>query len=388
MRPLDQFLEHLRTSLAEGCFVKLTLSQPTEAGLRNLYARVVELREGTRLSLVWHYATRDVTKNFTFEEGALQICEALERTFERARLFTTAGDWEFQRDEGGEGKLKRCRPTFLTTPSAAHDRSKAQALTESAAPFLRALGVTNSAGKPRPGMAGKLRQIQRFAEILGHLIDDSALRERRDLSVVDMGAGKGYLTFAASELLRGRGIAAEVLGVEAREDLVEFTNRAASECGFERVRFVRGAIGDFSPPASFDLLIALHACNTATDDALFQGIRAGASLIIVAPCCHQELRPQIEPPPLLRDVLRHGILLEREAEILTDAIRALLLEIAGYEASVFEFISPEHTGRNLMIAAQKRQSPVDPAPLRERLRDLLAFYGIREQRLARLLGEL
>src|SRR4030095_9931867 len=118
------------------------------------------------------------------------------------------------------------------------------------------------------------------------------------------------------------------------------------------------------------------------------GVRSGARLIVAAPCCHREIRPQISPPAVLSTVLRHGILLEREAEVITDAIRALLLEMHGYSARVFEFISHEHTGKNLMIAAEKLPSSRDPAPLRVQLHELLAFYGIRTQRLANLLGEL
>jgi SAM-dependent methyltransferase len=221
------------------------------------------------------------------------------------------------------------------------------------------------------------------------LLDDSPLlRERRELRVLDMGAGKGYLTFAAHAFLRSRGIAAEVTGVEVRDDLAAFTECTARELGCEGLRFVRGAIGEYQPPGPIDVLIALHACDTATDDALFQGLRAGAALLVAAPCCHKEIRAQLQPPPVLRDVLRHGILAEREAELATDGLRALLLEIHGFKASVFEFISPEHTSKNLMLAAHRRAQPLDAEPLRERLRALLDFYGIREQRLARLLGEL
>jgi SAM-dependent methyltransferase len=224
--------------------------------------------------------------------------------------------------------------------------------------------------------------------LLGHLLDDSPLlRERRDLRVVDMGSGKGYLTFAAHAFLRSRGIAADVTGVEVREDLALFTERTARELGCEGLRFVCDSIGEFQPPESLDILIALHACDTATDDALHQGLQAGAALLVAAPCCHKEIRAQLQSPPVLRDVLRHGILAEREAEIVTDGIRALLLEIHSFKASVFEFVSPEHTSKNLMLAAHRRAQPLDAAPLRERCRALLDFYGIREQRLARLLGE-
>ena len=388
--PHTRFLAKLDASLRAGAFVKLTLSEyrGAETGLRNLYGRPVELRDGPHLSLVWRYATRDVTKNVPLGEAVATLGKLLGAEFGRAHLFTTTGDWQLQCDAGGEGRLKASRPVFAVAPVPEHDQKKRPARAVEHAPFLRALGVTSATGEARPGMADKLRQIQRFVEILGHLVDDSPLRERRALRVLDMGAGKGYLTFATAAFFRDRGVEADVTGVEARAELVELTNRVARETGFARLHFERGAIGDFAGKnGAADLLIALHACDTATDDALHHGIRAGASLILAAPCCHREIREQLTPPPVLREVLRHGILAEREAELVTDGIRALLLEIHGYKASVFEFISSEHTGKNLMIAAHQRAQPHDPAPLRERLRELLAFYGLREQRLARLLGE-
>jgi hypothetical protein len=205
--------------------------------------------------------------------------------------------------------------------------------------------------------------------------------------IVDMGAGKGYLTFAIAEFFRAREVRAEIIGVEARGELVELTNRVAREHGFTDLKFVQGTIADFTPPQPLDILIALHACDTATDDALAQAVRAGAALILTAPCCHKEVRAQLQPPPVLVEVLRHGILAEREAEIVTDGLRALLLEMHGYRASVFEFISPEETSKNLMLAAQRRAQPVDAAPLRAQWRALMDFYGLRGQRLATLLGE-
>jgi SAM-dependent methyltransferase len=377
------FLEKLHASLREGSFVKLTLSDPraAEADLRNVYGRLVVIRDRPQLSLVSRFATRDETKNYDFDAGADRIGALLETELRRAYLFTTSGDWQW-----GNGALKAKRPQFSVAPAPDHDRSKKAPIAREAS-FLQALGVTNAAGEPRPAMADKLRQIQRFTELLGHLLDDSPLRERRELRVLDMGAGKGYLTFATHAFLRARGIAAEVTGVEQRDDLVAFTEKTARDLGCDGLHFGRGTIGDFKIEGAIDVLIALHACDTATDDALFQALSAGASLIVAAPCCHQEIRAQLQPPPVLRDVLRHGILTAREAEIVTDGIRALLLEIHGYKASVFEFISPEHTSKNLMLAAHRRAQPIDADPLRKRLRELLDFYGIREQRLAHLLGE-
>ena len=202
----------------------------------------MELRDGRRLSLLWRYATRDVTKNLPFEEAVSALGAMLGAEFERAHLFTMTGDWQLRCDAQGDGTLKASRPAFAVAPTPEHDREKRQPLAVEQAVWLRALGVTSATGEPRPGMAGKLRQIQRFVEILGHLVDDSPLCERRELRVVDMGAGKGYLTFAAAEFFRQRGIAAEVTGVEGRAELVELTNRVAQEHGFERLGFVREGV--------------------------------------------------------------------------------------------------------------------------------------------------
>ncbi|MHA3775586.1 class I SAM-dependent methyltransferase [Verrucomicrobiota bacterium sgz303538] len=386
----DQFIAKLRASLENDTFVKFTLSQPhdVEPGLRNIYGRLVELREGKRISFLFRYATRDITKNLSYNEAISKLEQILGTEWERSHLFTSTGDWQLRCDVHGNGQIKAQRPTFTVAESAEHDRRKVQVIDTTAHPWLHALGVTNASGEARPGMTDKLRQIQRFVELLRHLLDDSPLSKRTDLRVADMGAGKGYLTFAIAQLLRQRGVNAEVVGVEIRPDLVEKTNRIARETGFENLRFEQGTIGQWKPAGSLDVLIALHACNTATDDALYQGITSEASLIVTAPCCHKELRPQLQPPSALREVLRHGILIEREAEILTDGIRALLLEIQGYRANVFEFISPEHTGKNLMIAATRRATRPEGDKLREQFRELMSMYGIREQHLAKLLNEL
>ena len=187
---------------------------------------------------------------------------------------------------------------------------------------------------------------------------------------------------AASELLGDR---AKVCGVEARADLVEFCRKVALEQGMEqRLAFRQGSIAD-TDVGSADVLIALHACDTATDDALAKGVAAGAALLVAAPCCQKEIRPQLIPPPVLSAALRHGIFEERQAEFVTDALRAQLLEWAGYRTRVIEFISTEHTAKNLMITAVRGRSAMDPS-IAERIRNFAAFYGVRRQTLAARLG--
>ena len=380
----DRWLKKLRSSLEEETFVKLTLSRPRvrSAELRNVYGRIVDLRAGHFLSLTLRHATRDTTRNVEFHEAIAQVGSLLSDNFEEGHLFTTTGDWKLKASANGEGSLKGARPTFAAALSTSHDRAKQRALEQ--APFLTKLGVTDADGAARPGMADKLRQIERFVEILGHLVEDSALKNASSVTAFDMGAGKGYLTFATREYFRRRDVPATITGVELRDDLVQQTNEAAAALGMEGLSFARGSIADFALPAEVDLLIALHACDTATDDALAAGIRAGAKLMVLSPCCHKEIRRQLTPPPILREVLRHGILAERQAELLTDGLRAMVLEAAGYETKVFEFISSEHTAKNLMIAGIRRSEGTGDW---EQARRVMAEFGIERFHLLDRLAE-
>lgn len=383
---VQQFLEHARQALADGAWVKLTLGAPRghDPTLRNIFIRPVTLRAGPCLSFVYRHGTRDVTRNLPTEEAFGELAVLLGASFGSAHLFTTEAEFELQWPLGRDPRLRR-RPARHSVPAAGgHDRAKRRLIEAKDLRWLHALGVTTAEGQVRHGMEAKFRQINKFAEILQHHSDvlpegDGPLR------LMDMGCGKGYLAFAAYDLWRRSGRTAVVRGIEAREDLVQLCNRAAVAEGFDGLTFEVGTIASVCP-TELEALVALHACDTATDDALAKGIEAGASLILVAPCCHKELRPLLQPPPALRGALRHGILLERHAEFVTDALRAALLEWAGYDTRVFEFISPEHTARNVMIAATRRARPRPRDEAAVQVRALAAHYGIGTQRLATQLG--
>ncbi|MBK8856581.1 MAG: SAM-dependent methyltransferase [Opitutaceae bacterium] len=384
-RQLEQFHEILRAAAADGSLLKLTLGKyrGADVTLRNVFVRTVTLKSGPHLTFVWRHETRDITKNLPPADALTQLAALIGHDFLDAHLFTTATTAQLECQPGETARLKLIPTAGGLSPASAapaHDQAKAH-LIPASAPWLRALGITNDRGQPREGMSDKFRQIQKFTELLGHLIAESPLPADRPLRVVDMGCGKGYLTFAVASLLGAR---ATVLGIERRPDLVDKCNAAARAHGFANLQFTVGEIGA-TDPGAMDILIALHACDTATDDALDQGLKAGATLLVVSPCCQKELRAQLAAPAVLADALRHGIFQERQAEFVTDALRAQLLEWAGCRTKVFEFISTEHTAKNLMIAAIKSQPPGDPARA-ARLRDFAAFYGIRHQHLAALLG--
>jgi SAM-dependent methyltransferase len=382
----ERFIGLLRAATGDGTLVKLTLGKPhagtAEPSLKNLFARPVTLKSGPHLSLVWRHATRDITKNFPPAEALAQLEPLIGTTFLDAHLFTPAQAAQLETGDDGHGHLRV--KALSSAPAAAgetHDRAKAH-LIPADAPWLRALGVTDERGRPRTGMADKFRQIEKFAELLTHLLAETNLPDDRELSVTDMGSGKGYLTFATAALLGSR---ARVRGIECRSELVELCNRVAREAHFSNLEFITGDITGATLPGRLDVLIALHACDTATDDALARGLAAGAALLVVAPCCQKELRPQLTAPSVLAPALRHGIFQERHAEFATDALRALLLEWTGYRTKVFEFISTEHTAKNVMIVAEKCSAPGD-AGTAKKIRAFAQFYGIRQQRLAQHLG--
>ena len=384
----EKFLIHLRAAMGDGSLTRLTLGSHRGADptLRRLVVRPVVLQAGPRFAFVWSHATRDITKNFTGDEALALVTGLVGTGFATAHLATTTATVQFEQRPGRPGRI-HVGPALKETAATAtaHDRTKKRSVDTGSA-WLRGLGVTAEDGKVRKGMEAKFRQVHRFVELLGPLIAEAPLPTDRPWMLVDMGCGKGYLTFAAhAHLAHAAAGPARVLGIEARADLVELCNRVARDTGATGLEFTAGTIAG-SALEQVDVLVALHACDTATDDALAKGIAAGAALLVVAPCCHREVRPQMVAPEVLEEPLRHGILRERQAEFATDALRAAILEWAGYSTSVFEFISPEHTGKNLMISAVKRTRPADPAEAARKVRALAAFYGIRHQTLAARLG--
>jgi len=384
---IEKFIAEFARSLDENNFVKMTLGnyRGNDAHLQKLLIRLVETKKGTRLFFLFRQDTRDTAKNFDFTEGVSKIKEFLGADFFSGHLFTLENDFQLDVGKKGKSRLNIATPTFKTKPEVAHDREK-QILVNPNSFYLKALGITTDRGEIRDKQQDKWRQINKFVETLGSLVDKSSLADRRELNIVDMGSGKGYLTFAAYDYFKNtRGLDVKITGVDTKSELVSIDNDIAKASEFENLKFVQGWIGDYDLQ-NVDILIALHACNTATDDAIFKGIKAEADLIVVAPCCHQEIRPQMKAPEFLGGIFRHGVMLEREAETLTDGLRALLLEKSGYTTKLFEFISTEHTPKNNMIVGTRTTKNVDSEKVAEQIKSIKDFYGIKEQRLESLLS--
>lgn len=277
-----------------------------------------------------------------------------------------------------------------------HDRKK-NVLINTDSAFLKALKVTTVEGRPRSGMADKYKQINKFVEIIDNLMTKVSARKSK-LNIVDMGCGMGYLTFSMHEHF-SKSYNTTTTGVEARDSLVSQTNKVAASLGppfTSQLHFVRGTISEYDIERSgtmheaVNVLVALHACNTATDDAIQSGINNNFDVIITAPCCHKEIRPQLDAGYIVADsaqayssLLRHNIYRERTAEMLTDSIRGLVLEDAGYDVTVFEFIGGEHTAKNVMITAIKRDGLTGTGNEKGKVAvmNLMQQFGITKQSL-------
>jgi hypothetical protein len=385
---LAVWLAAFRDSVAADVLVKVVMGRyrGSEPELKKVTAKPAEIRGEAHLSFVWQYRTRDVTRNLPVEEGIIEVERLLETQFHTAHLLT--GNQDVHAEHRGKKGWVVSKGASLPRPlpDKSLNREKKRWLDSRMACFF-GLGLTRPDGGVLPSMSHKWKQVNKFAEIVDSALRSSSLNEQNDWNVVDFGSGKGYLTFALHSYLSGlSGHSTRVTGVELRPELVDLCNRVAAESQLERLSFVQGSI-ETPPDIKADMLVALHACDTATDKAMFLGISRGASLILCSPCCHKEIRPQMKSPPVLAPVLRFGVHEAREAEMVTDAMRALLLEAWGYKVQIQEFISLEHTDKNCLVSAVR----VEPDPRRrrralEQLAELKAFYGIREQHLETLLN--
>lgn len=383
MKELNLFLEKLTTAFNNQSFVKITLSKPAfkSDGLLNVYIRLVELKNELNFSATYHYQTNDQVKNYTLEETQDLLKELLNQKFKVATLFTLTEDFTIQFSKKGKATSRSSSPSFEKKPPISHDKPKVARA--KLGKYLNLLGVTDENNVVIPKMADKFKQINKYLEVIESLLKQTDLP--KTISVVDMGSGKGYLTFALYDfLVNQKKIDVTITGIEARKDLVDFCNKTAQDCGFEKLHFKHQTIQDFNTK-KIDILIALHACDTATDDAIFKGIKANASLIVTAPCCHKQIRQQLKGTTTTNPILKYGIFKERQYEMVTDTLRALLLEQQHYDAHVFEFVSNEHTRKNVMLVGTKSNKKPDEILVNQKIDEVKKSFGITQHYLESLL---
>ncbi len=385
--PKEVFLDKLARIIHSRELIRLTISnrQNKISDLNSILITITELKRGYRLNFVYRHSTKDITKNYEFDEGINLITEILEKDFCNADLFSNQENIRLVINPAGKAKITTQEPTLQPVTLFTHDRIKPRLINTAGNIYLRELGITNANGEVRREMNDKYRQINRYIELIEPEIKDLVLSP--DYHVVDMGSGKGYLTFALYDYLANSLKNNPVMtGVEFREELVSGCNAIAEKSKFDRLKFISGTIAEVKLD-KIDILIALHACDTATDDAIYRGITSDAALIVCAPCCHKQIRKELNVTNELHPLVKFGILKERQAEIITDTIRALILEAFGYKTKVFEFISTEHTPKNVMIVGRKtaNQNPSKEKIFKE-IGEIRNAFGIERHYLEELIS--
>ena len=385
----QQFLDTFQQAVERDQFDRLILSQYKGElqDLEKMTLRVISLNGQKVMSCLYRHKTQDVTKNYPLTEAS-QLVQNLLVQCKQANLFTNEEELQLKKNK------KKALLTVSKNKSASrpqnienqhgHDRTKHRYVDQDSY-FLQPLGITDAKAQIIPSMARKWKQINKFVEIFSGALEQITQQDHA-LRAVDFGSGKGYLTFALYDYLEKQGQTPFVTGVELNPKMVEFCQNVAAASNFKQLDFFQGDVRTYEPE-HLDVMIALHACDVATDFAIHTGIRLNAQMIMCAPCCHKELRPQLKSPEVLKPMLQFGIHLGQQAEMLTDTIRALLLKAYGYETKVFEFVALEHTSKNKMILATKRKDYQEPdQTVLAQIRALKEMYGIQKHSLELLLN--
>ena len=384
----QQFLDTFQQAIETDQFDRLILSQYKGEleQLEKMTLRVISLNEQKVLSCLYRYKTQDVTKNYPLTEALAQVTELL-ACCKQANLITTAEELQLKKNKKKVMLTRsKTKPVIKSkTAEQGHDRIK-QRYVDQDSVFLQHLGITDQQGQVIPSMARKWKQINKFVEIFSNALSQIKASQE-GLKVVDFGSGKGYLTCALYDYMQKHGQTPWVTGVELNPKMVEFCQNVADQSQFKQLDFFQGDVRTYEPER-LDVMIALHACDVATDFAIHTGIRLNAQIIMCAPCCHKELRPQLQAPQVLSPMLQFGIHAGQQAEMLTDTIRALLLKAYGYETKVFEFVALEHTSKNKMILAVKRKDDQEPdQEVLNQIQALKEMYGIQKHSLELLLKD-
>jgi len=322
-----------------------------------LTATPVELKRGPAVKREQDGATETVDRD-TWPARLDELLAAARHV----HLLAPDGDLHARRTKKGKWLLSRGRPSSPAAAPAAHDREHRYPLPPDHPLF--------DATKLSPD---KYRQVQHYVELLRPL----PVWDRRRIRVVDAGCGKAYMSLALVAYGREVGTRVELVGLDANPPVIETVRGLAETLGYDEARFLATTIADYESDEPIDLLVSLHACDTASDEAIAAGVRLGAEAIVVAPCCHRELARQIGAAARKDAVLRHGLLLGRQADLLTDALRAATLETRGYRVDVIEFVSAEHTAKNVMIRAVRAPSRQREERARREYAELVARWNVR-----------
>ncbi|WP_299049895.1 SAM-dependent methyltransferase [uncultured Nocardioides sp.] len=396
--PLTEALADVRADLLDADGLLRAVASGRRKGLdappwRRVELRWVDLKAGRRLQVTSYDATQAHTANHAVgDEAERAVADLVGTPYGHWNLETAVRTVQLRVTKSGEAAVTTKQREAAVTPDRSHDRSKSRLLPYDD-PVLAALGITDAEGRVKPSRQAKLRQVEEFLRLLDatltEALDAGHLRtptEDAPLRVADLGCGNAYLTFAAERYLSAvRGLPVALTGVDVKQQSHEHNTELAGLLD-ARASFAVGTIAGVELDEPPEVVLALHACDTATDEALARAVTWQSAVVLAAPCCHRDVGAQLRratPPAPYGQLTRHGILRERLADTLTDGLRASLLRALGHRVDVVEFVDPAYTPRSTMLRAV-RTGVVDDAARAEH-DALAADWGVRP-RLAELLG--
>ncbi len=365
MEPLQQLLEECMNIELN----KIMISNPkNREGVLKIKVRPILLREQLHFQCESFTKTQAFQKNMLVDEVIALIIEWMEE-FKQMQIETPEFLYTVLVSKKGKMTIQKKRQKVVVKPtSVEHNRKKNYILEEGVAvPFLEELGVMTGEGKVVRSKFDKFKQINRFLEFIEDVIPQlDKLDKNREIMILDFGCGKSYLTFAMYyylHILKQYNI--RIVGLDLKTDVIAHCNRLSQKFGYDKLSFEQGDIKDYTGVNQVDMVVTLHACNTATDIALSKAVNWGASIILSVPCCQHELNGQIQCEEL-QPILKYGLIKERIASLVTDGLRAEYLESEGYDTQILEFIDMEHTPKNILIRGIKREKDVKNKQIKEK----------------------
>lgn len=363
--------------------IDIIISNPVKGSeINKITARPVSLK-GKELYQICEYRNNQVFhKNIELQDLPELVALYMGKVMKQLLVRNTKKELTMLISSKGKEtlKIKKLQQTNENKPlvkNTSHNREKTYIIQEGTfVPFLYDLGVITNEGKVVKGKYDKFKQINRFLEFIEDILP--ALKKDRELTVLDFGCGKSYLTFAMYYYLKVvKGYAVRIIGLDLKKEVIAHCNELAKKYGYDRLNFLVGDIADYEGVSKVDMVVTLHACDTATDYALSKAVRWGAEVILSVPCCQHELNKQLKND-ILNPILQYGLIKERMAALATDGLRAELLEIAGYKTQVLEFIDMEHTPKNILIRGVKRSGKQSDSKIRERLKEYESLKSFLE----------
>jgi hypothetical protein len=398
--PLPRALTRVRTLLLDDETLVRAVASGRQRGTRPPWRRVevryVDLKGGRHLQITAYDESQAHTRNHALgDDAGAAVNDLLDQSFGNWHVEAVTETLQLRVTKKGDALVhRRAREADGVEPSREHDRDKGRLLPEDD-PVFRALGLSDREGRIKPSRQGKYRQVEEFLRILDASISDALAKghlrtptAEQPLEIVDLGCGNAYLTFVTERFLSHvRALPVHLTGIDQREQSRTHNEQVARELGVDAT-FVAAPIGSVTPPARPDVVLALHACDTATDDALARAVEWRTPLVLAAPCCHHDIAAQLRrgpTPPPYEMLTRDGILRERFADTLTDGLRSSLLRLEGYRVDVMQFVGSRHTPRNTLLRAVRTGSPVSGSA-RGEYDELVTTWGVTP-RLAVLLDE-